>query len=285
MKNREEPSAPIRVIIADASQLTCELMAKALGESRQRVNAVGLATDSSGVLKVLAATPASLAVISANLADGCNAGFQVAREVRAAHPRIRIILMVDSNDRSAVVEAFRARADGVFTRDGSFELLCKCIQAVHEGQIWANSSQLRFLIEVLGERGFEQIKSATGGNLLTKREDELAHWVAEGLTNADISRQLNLTEHTVRNYLFRVFNKLGVSNRLELALYVLKQREGGRGHVWPSSTVGKFTEDGATTDGFAVASSGIDDGESDAQLKPRNVVTEPPTTPGTRSER
>ncbi len=49
--------------------------------------------------------------------------------------------------------------------------------------------------------------------------------VAEGLTNRDIARQLNLAEHTVRNYLFRIFNKLGTSNRLELALYVIKQRD------------------------------------------------------------
>jgi len=52
----------------------------------------------------------------------------------------------------------------------------------------------------------------------------LVRLVAEGLTNRDISRQLGLTEHTVRNYLFRIFNKLGTSNRLELALYVIKQR-------------------------------------------------------------
>ena len=53
--------------------------------------------------------------------------------------------------------------------------------------------------------------------------------VAEALTNRDIARQLNLTEHTVRNYLFRIFNKLGTSNRLELALYVIRQRAASQG--------------------------------------------------------
>jgi DNA-binding CsgD family transcriptional regulator len=65
--------------------------------------------------------------------------------------------------------------------------------------------------------------------LLTKREEELVQLVAEGLTNRNIARQLNLTDHTVRNYLFRIFNKLGTSNRLELALYVIKQRGASRG--------------------------------------------------------
>jgi DNA-binding NarL/FixJ family response regulator len=57
------------------------------------------------------------------------------------------------------------------------------------------------------------------------------HLVAEGHTNRDISRELNLSEHTVRNYLFRIFNKLGTSNRLELALYVINQREGNGNHL------------------------------------------------------
>jgi DNA-binding NarL/FixJ family response regulator len=61
---------------------------------------------------------------------------------------------------------------------------------------------------------------------LTKREQGVVHLVAEGLTNRDISQQLNLSEHTVRNYLFRIFNKVGTSNRLELALYAIDRREG-----------------------------------------------------------
>jgi DNA-binding NarL/FixJ family response regulator len=55
--------------------------------------------------------------------------------------------------------------------------------------------------------------------LLTQREESLVHLVSQGLTNRDISKQLNLSEHTVRNYLIRIFNKLGTSNRVELALY------------------------------------------------------------------
>ena len=60
--------------------------------------------------------------------------------------------------------------------------------------------------------------------LLTKREQSLVQLVAEGRTNRDISRELKLSEHTVRNYLFRIFNKLGTSNRLELALYALNHQ-------------------------------------------------------------
>jgi len=103
-------------------------------------------------------------------------------------------------------------------------MLCKCIRAVDGGQIWADRNQQRFIIEALAMAQPQPIKGANGTNLLTKREDELVRLVAEGLSNRDISRRLGLTEHTVRNYLFRIFNKLGTSNRLELALYVIKQR-------------------------------------------------------------
>jgi DNA-binding CsgD family transcriptional regulator len=104
-------------------------------------------------------------------------------------------------------------------------MLCTCIHAVSRGQIWARSEQLRFIIQEATANGEARpIRNAIGTELLTKREEELAQLVAEGLTNRDISKRLNLTEHTVRNYLFRIFNKLGTSNRLELALYVIKQR-------------------------------------------------------------
>jgi DNA-binding NarL/FixJ family response regulator len=62
--------------------------------------------------------------------------------------------------------------------------------------------------------------------LLTDREEGVVRLVAEGLTNRDISQQLNLSENTVRNYLFRIFNKVGTSNRLELALYSIDRSKG-----------------------------------------------------------
>src|SRR5690242_1314692 len=97
-----------------------------------------------------------------------------------------------------------------------------CSLGLNRLRFCANAS-MRCVIEAM-QNGARPIKSANGTRLLTRREEELVQLVAEGLTNRDISRQLSLREHTVRNYLFRVFNKLGTSNRLELALYVLKQR-------------------------------------------------------------
>jgi DNA-binding NarL/FixJ family response regulator len=71
---------------------------------------------------------------------------------------------------------------------------------------------------------FVRAVDSDGANLLTKREEDLVRAVADGSSNRDIARKLNLSEHTVKNYIFRIFDKVGVSNRVELALYALSNR-------------------------------------------------------------
>src|SRR5882757_1187601 len=229
MKKSPATRGPLRVFIADSSSMGCQLMVRALQQSRQSIKVVGSATESVEIVKGLGANRSDVAIISADLRNGPITGFRVVREARECCPDLRIVLLVDSPERALVVEGFRAGADGVFSRDEPFEMLCKCIRVICEGQIWVRSDQLRFVTEALATGGPQPIKGANGTHLLTKREEEIAQVVAEGLTNRDIARQLNLTEHTVRNYLFRIFNKLGTSNRLELALYVIKQRGASQG--------------------------------------------------------
>jgi DNA-binding NarL/FixJ family response regulator len=224
MKTIAKPGERIRVFVADANAMACQLMVRALEQSREPFEVVGSASDPAEILKRLGENPSDVAIISADLENGAGTGLGVVNEVRTSYPHTHIIMLADSPERALVVEGFRAGADGVFSRAEAFEMLCRCIRAVHEGQIWADHTQQRFIIEALAVGQPQPIKGANGTNLLTKREDELVRLVAEGLSNRDISRRLGLTEHTVRNYLFRIFNKLGTSNRLELALYVIKQR-------------------------------------------------------------
>jgi DNA-binding NarL/FixJ family response regulator len=229
MKTISKSGDPVRVFVGDANAMACQLMVRALEQSREPIVVAGSASDPVEILKGLRENPSDVAIIAADLKNGPMTGLGVVKEVRAAFPQTRIIVLVDSPDRALVVEGFRVGADGVFSRDEPFEMLCKCIRAVCEGQIWARSDQLRFVTEALAKGGPEPIKGANGTHLLTKREKELVQLVAEGLTNRDIARELNLAEHTVRNYLFRIFNKLGTSNRLELALYVIKKRGASQG--------------------------------------------------------
>jgi DNA-binding NarL/FixJ family response regulator len=214
------------VLIADETRMGCQLMATALRRSRYRLTVFDFAVDSAGVLAGLKKNQIDVAVVSARLKDGHDVGFSVTRQVRASHLSTNVIMLLDSAERSAVVAAFEAGARGILSRDEPFEVLCKCIHVVSEGQVWASSRELGFALDALNHTPARSVSTnvSKASNTLTSREEGVVLLVAEGMTNRDISRQLNLSEHTVRNYLFRIFNKLGTSNRLELALYALQRK-------------------------------------------------------------
>lgn len=226
------PGKSVRVFVADSSALECQLMVRALQRSCNAIKVVGSAAESVQIRKGLNKSFPEVVIISADLSDGRGAGLQIVREVRASYPRTRVVVLVESPERETVVEGFRAGADGVFSRREPFEMLCKCIHTVCAGQVWASSEVLRLVIDAMPQSEEQQpIKNPSGTRLLTKREEELVQLVAEGLNNRDISRRLSVREHTVRNYLFRIFNKLGTSSRLELALYVMKQKGADHGSL------------------------------------------------------
>ncbi len=131
-----------------------------------------------------------------------------------------MIVLLDASERATVIEAFRAGAQGVFCRTEPFRLLAKCIQCVHAGQVWASSTQLQYVLEALNKPTLANFHR-NGGSLLSAREMDVVRCVAEGLTNREVAQRLSLTEHTIKNYLFRIFDKLGVSSRVEVVLYAL----------------------------------------------------------------
>jgi two-component system nitrate/nitrite response regulator NarL len=198
----------VKVFIADGSRLSYQLIAAAVRRGRYRTRVVGYATDAVGIREGLEKNEADVAVIGARLEDEVLAGFDITREILASRSKPNVIIILDSNKPAMVVEAFRAGASGIFSREQSSELLCKCIHVVHKGQIWASSKELHFVIDALGPALAAKSISLRGTGLLTKRQKGVVHLVAEGMTNRDISQELKLSEHTVRNYLFRIFNKV-----------------------------------------------------------------------------
>jgi len=224
MQQAVEHGSPISLLIAEHSRMACHLMETALRRCRS-IDVVASVVESTEVLEVFRSKRPDTYIISSALKDGPTAGFRIARELHTLDKHTNLILLLEGSEYPLVVEAFRAGARGVLCRDDPFEMLPKCVQRVFEGQVWANSQQLQFLVESLSDRGMTPMTDAKGASLLTDRELGLVQLVAEGRTNRDISQELRLSEHTVRNYLFRIFNKLGVSTRLELALYAINQRD------------------------------------------------------------
>jgi DNA-binding NarL/FixJ family response regulator len=206
----------------------CDLLSMAFLAVPDRFHVVATAFTVADILAHVREHRPSVAIISDNLADGPLAGLRILPEVRKANPETRILLAMSSSDRELVIEAFRFGADGVFCRNSPFDMLCKSVDALAKGQIWANSKELRYVMEEFMRAPKQRKVDPTVENRMTKREGDVVRLAVEGLSNREIAGELGLTEHTVKNYLFRVFEKLGVSNRVELVLSCLRQEETAR---------------------------------------------------------
>jgi DNA-binding NarL/FixJ family response regulator len=216
--NQDRPAPDrLRVLAADSTSMTTQLLVEALARDTQ-FQMIESPSHATAILSLMKRERPQVAVISAKLGEKGMRGFELVREIRAQAPDTRVIILLDASERATVIESFRAGAQGIFCRTEPFRLLAKCIQCVHSGQVWATSNELQYVLEALAQPVFA---FGNGISLLSARETDVVRCVAEGLTNREIAQRLKLTEHTVKNYLFRIFDKLGVSSRVEVVLYAL----------------------------------------------------------------
>ncbi len=222
----------ISVLIASKTAMAGELFAGALNrQSRFRV--VASVTTAHEVLESAQSIPLDVALISASLSEGPLSGFAALRHLRECAPDVKTVLLLDSPEPNLVFDAFRAGVKGVFCPSQSaFKALCRCVDRIHAGQIWAKSSELAYVLETFARLAPMRVVDASGARLLTKREEDVVRLLGDGLQNREIAQELNLSEHTVKNYLFHIFDKLGVSSRVELVLYA-----GSRGNRLPVARV------------------------------------------------
>jgi two-component system nitrate/nitrite response regulator NarL len=217
---------PIDVLVGDNSRIHCHLLAEALKRD-PRLRIVGSASSSREFLEIAALQNPDVVIVSANLDDDPMGGMTTLREFHEAHPQIPAVILVDSPKREIVLDAFRSGARGIFSKDESLETLCKCVRVVYEGQVWASSREVQFALDALSAAPTIRATSAGGLHLLSRREMEVVHYLAEGLTNREIGARLGLSRHTIKNYLLKIFDKLGVSNRVELLFLTLSQPSAG----------------------------------------------------------
>jgi DNA-binding NarL/FixJ family response regulator len=211
----------VSVLIAHGNAMTGELLAGALNR-QPHIRVTARANTSEEVLESIQSTALDVALISATLADGPLSGLGALRQMRECCPELKAVVLVESPDPSLIIDAFRAGAKGVFCPSRSaFKSLCRCVDRVSEGQVWASSSELVQVLEAFAQLAPMRVVNADGMRLLTKREEEVVSLLVEGMQNREIARELNLSEHTIKNYLFHIFDKLGVSSRVELILYAV----------------------------------------------------------------
>jgi len=221
----------VHVLIADSGPIQSELLTRALRARRDfRVSAVAL--EASALTNFLQSNPADVVLVAGNrLPD-----LSLLRWLRVSYPKIAPVLLAESDDRQLVVNAFRAGAKGIFLfTQTPFSMLCKCIQCVARGQVWINSQQMNYVLDALSDVPTLRVVNSTGRCLLTPREEQVVALVADGMSNRSVASELGLSEHTIKKYLLRIFDKVGISSRVELVLYAMAHGEHRPSEWMPSS--------------------------------------------------
>jgi DNA-binding NarL/FixJ family response regulator len=225
----ESMGRPISVVIADADRMSAHLIADGLTRGRHDISIVAVSNTSTETIHQLETNQPDVALINAHLDDGPLTGYQVLQHLQLICHKTVAIMMIPGADRDLVIDAFRGGARGVFSRIQSIKLLSKCIRTVHGGQIWADNQNLDYLLKFLTQlKPLRLLKPGGGMNRLTPREVDVVHLLAEGMSTREISLKLAVTEHTVRNYLSLIYDKVGVSTRVELALYAITREDFNR---------------------------------------------------------
>lgn len=214
--------AELKVLLAAVSTMDCQLLATAM-QRNGSMRVVGCVTSTAEARSAIHKNLPDIALVSTRLQDGALAGLLLLRWLRARGLPCHVIMLLDENSPELILEAFRNGARGVFCRTESVRDLRKCMERVCDGQIWASNPQLEGIFQALMRAPSRNINLLEATATLSQREEEVARLVASGLSNREISTKLRLSEHTVKNYLFRIFEKFGFSTRVELALYMLNE--------------------------------------------------------------
>lgn len=209
----------IRVLIADDHTIFREGLRKLL-DAENDVTIVGEASSGSEAVQLLGKLKPDILLLDLRMPD--RDGLSVLEEVNFDTSSTRVIVLTATEDDREVVRAMRLGARGVVLKQSASDLLLKSIRKVHAGEIWLDK---KMTAEVM--RAFAQSAEAGARRekpLLSDREKEIVQLVAQGFRNREIGEKLFISEQTVKNHLHNIFDKLGVSDRLELALYAIHHR-------------------------------------------------------------
>lgn len=217
MSSHAHAGEQIRVLVVDCTKMACQLLADAIGQDK-KIKVVAAVTTPMEASQVVTAKSPDIVLLSERLDGNPMGGFALARQLQVIKLELLVVMLLDSINGTSVLESFRSHASGVFSRDGSVESLRRCIYSVFGGQVWASTDALRFVLGALSGTSIMPAVDPDKMSLLTRRERDVVGLAADGVKNREIAQRLGLSEHTVKNYMFSIFGKLGIASRLELAL-------------------------------------------------------------------
>jgi two-component system nitrate/nitrite response regulator NarL len=214
----------IRIVIADDHPIFRDGLRRLL-ESEPDMTVVGEACDGREAVKMATETKPDILLL--DLAMPHHTGLDALRDLSASTPSggmVRIILLTAAAEKKQVVEALQLGARGVVLKDSATQLLLKSIHAVMSGEYWVGRDSVSNLVQYLRnlmQTTSEESKQKKFG--LTPRELEIVSAVVAGYANREIAEYFKISEDTVKHHLSNIFDKLGVSTRLELALFAVNQ--------------------------------------------------------------
>ena len=209
----------IKVLIADDHAVFRDGLRKLL-EGADDISVVGEASNGNECIKMLDKFKPDILLLDLRMPE--KDGLAVLTEVNFESLPTRVIVLTAAEDDRDVVRAMRMGARGMVLKQSASDLLLKSIRQVHDGEIWLDNRMTAEVIDAFkrsAESGQRREKP-----LLSDREKEVVRLVAQGFHNREIGERLFISEQTVKNHLHNIFDKLGVSDRLELALYAIHHK-------------------------------------------------------------
>ena len=212
----------VRVVIADDYPIFRYGLLKLL-ETKPLLQVVGQAANEDEAVTIVRQIKPDLVLL--DLAMSPLPGLEVLRSITRFSNSTRTILFTGSIDKTQILEALQLGARGIVSKKSTTEMLFKCISAVMAGQYWVGRDSIADLVHYLWDQQFSSKKQTRKPNFgLTERELEIVSAVASGCTNRDIAEDFSISQQTVKHHLTNIFDKTGVSNRLELALFAINHR-------------------------------------------------------------
>ncbi|MGE5361896.1 MAG: response regulator [Bacteroidales bacterium] len=212
----EQPTK-IRIVIADDHPIFREGLRRLL-ESEPGLDVVAQAGDGEEAVRSVAELRPDILLL--DLAMPRAGGLQALETIQQQHLDVKTIVVTAEIDGDDVLAALRRGARGVVMKESATHLLFRSIRAVMNNEYWVGHGSMSNLVEALRESA-QQREELPPAMQLTPRELQVVAAIVEGASNKDLSQQLGLSEQTVKNHLSRIFDKVGVSSRLELALYAV----------------------------------------------------------------
>ncbi len=216
--------SPIRILIADDHPLFRDGLRRLL-QSEPGFEVAGEASDGDELLGLIRKAKPDILLLDLSMPR--RDGIAVLRELAAAKIPVRTLLLTAAIDQGQIVQALRLGAYGVILKESTTQRLFDSIRCVMAGQYWVGRESVSDLVKALRSAGGPpdvgtELRARDFG--LTPREMEIVTLVVAGYSNPDIAQRCSISEQTVKHHVSNIFDKLGVSNRLELALFAVNHR-------------------------------------------------------------